>query len=179
MRHIVWAASALPALFWGAATLPSPAGVDVVPNACTSDMPMGLGPSIVPDTASAFLAYGPFATNAAASTSVTGYNLVASNQQAFAETSPVTSLGWLNMASYNASTCGTYCTNTAGCQSFDIFYQRSPTVAPSFNTSCPNPSSMTSIMCWVYTTTMTTADLVNTGETRGQFQVVIADAPAS
>jgi hypothetical protein len=83
-------------------------------------------------------------------------------------------MGWLNLANYDVTGCGTYCNNTAGCLSFDIFYQRSPTLAPSFNSSCPNPPSMTSVMCWIYSTAMTTADLVNTGETRGQFQVVIA-----
>lgn len=103
-----------------------------------------------------------------------GYKLVAKNQKAWAERTAETSMGWLNLADYDAVACATYCNATAGCRSIDIFFQRSPTVAPSHNGSCPNPPSMTSVICWIYSTPMTAADLVNTGETRGQFQVVIA-----
>ena len=127
-----------------------------------------------PDTAAAFLAYSYFSSNASAATTVSGYTIAATNQNAWAETTTTTNMGWLNMPTYDVSACGTYCTNTLGCLAFDIFYQRSPTVAPSFNSSCPNPPSMTSIMCWIYSTAMTTADMINSGETRGQFQVVIA-----
>lgn len=52
--------------------------------------------------------------------------------------------------------------------------QRSPTVAPSSDNSCPNPPSQCHIVCLLYNGTFTPTDLINTGEWRGQFQVVIA-----
>ncbi|KAK7710853.1 hypothetical protein SLS64_005758 [Diaporthe eres] len=51
---------------------------------------------------------------------------------------------------------------------------RSPTVAPSADNSCPNPPSQCHIVCLLYNGTFTIADFINTGEWRGQFQVVIA-----
>ncbi|ROV98079.1 hypothetical protein VMCG_07016 [Cytospora schulzeri] len=175
MRSIPGTIAALAALFGGATAGPSRVEqAEMAPNACTSDMPGGLGPTVVPDTPAAFLNFGGFANDAISTTNLAGYANVAYNQNAWAERTTTTSMGWLNLADYDVTACGTYCNNTAGCLSFDIFFQRSPTVAPSFNSSCPNPPSMTSVMCWIYSNPMTTADLVNTGETRGQFQVVIA-----
>lgn len=127
-----------------------------------------------PDSPAAFLSYTAFSTVATSTTSLAGYNNVAKNQLAWAERTPPTSIGWLNLANYDAAACATYCNNTPGCLSMNIFFQRSPSLSPSLNASCPNPPSMTSIMCWIYSTAMTTADLVNTGQTRSQFQVVIA-----
>lgn len=53
-------------------------------------------------------------------------------------------------------------------------FQRSPTVAPSFDSSCPNPPSQCHIVCSLYNGTFTPADMTNTGQWRSQFQVVIA-----
>lgn len=53
-------------------------------------------------------------------------------------------------------------------------FQRSPTVAPSIDNSCPNLPSQCHIVCLLYNGTFTAADLIKTGEWRSQFQVVIA-----
>ncbi|KAH8755750.1 hypothetical protein F5883DRAFT_649844 [Diaporthe sp. PMI_573] len=128
------------------------------------------------DSAAVFLAYPPYGAAAvvASTTPVTGYLLVTANQTAIAQKATVSMMNWINMASYDVQGCANQCTNTLGCKSFDLYFQRSPTVAPSFDNSCPNPPSQCHIVCSLYNGIFTTADLTNTGEWRGQFQVVIA-----
>lgn len=119
--------------------------------ACQSDTPLGAGPVPSPDTAAAFSAYTPFSGNATANgVNGTAYTVVTVNSNGAAiptssDTTPIQYLGWVNMASYSASSCASLCAaygTGSTCQSFNIYYLRSPTVAPSFDSSCPNPSSM-------------------------------------
>lgn len=54
-------------------------------------------------------------------------------------------------------------------------YLRSPTITPSMDTSCPNPSSMTTIVCALWKNKLYPWDGINTGEVRGKnFTVVVA-----
>lgn len=48
-------------------------------------------------------------------------------------------------------------------------FQRSPTVAPSIDNSCPNLPCQCHIVCLLYNGTFTPADLIKTGEWRSQF----------
>lgn len=52
-------------------------------------------------------------------------------------------------------------------------FQRSPTLDPGDDESCPNPPSMTNIFCALYSTEIKASDLTWEGERRGQFDVVI------
>lgn len=53
-------------------------------------------------------------------------------------------------------------------------YLRSPTITPDA-TSCPNPTSMTNIVCALWRNKLGTGDGINNGEFRAKsFQVVIA-----
>lgn len=119
--------------------------------ACQSDTPLGAGPVPSPDTAAAFSTYAPFSGNATANgVNGTTYTVVTVNSNGAAiptstDTTPINYLGWVNMASYSASSCAALCAaygTGSTCQSFNTYYLRSPTVAPSFDSSCPNPSSM-------------------------------------
>lgn len=119
--------------------------------ACQSDTPLGAGPVPSPDTATAFSAYGPFSGNATANgVNGTTYTVVTVNSNGAtiptsSDTTPINYLGWVNMASYSASSCASLCAaygTGSTCRSFNTYYLRSPTVAPSFNSSCPNPPSM-------------------------------------
>ncbi|KAI7774550.1 hypothetical protein LA080_008249 [Diaporthe eres] len=131
---------------------------------------------LVPDTAASFSNFPIYAAAATAPGSlvVPGYLLVASNQPAIAQKVTSFTMNWINLASYDVPGFANQCTNTVGCRSFDVYFQRSPTVAPSTDNSCPNPPSQCHIVCLLYNGTFTTADFINTGEWRGQFQVVIA-----
>lgn len=168
--------------------------------ACQSDTPLGAGPVPSPDTAAAFSAYAPFSANAIANgVNGTTYTVVTVNSNGAAiptssDSTPINYLGWVNMASYSASSCAAVCAaygTGSTCQSFNTYYLRSPTVAPSFDSSCPNPSSMyeslschdsqtkltlnrTNIVCALFGGATSSTNMVNYGHYRGQFQVVIA-----
>lgn len=54
-------------------------------------------------------------------------------------------------------------------------YLRSPSLTPSYDSSCPNPPSWTTIVCSLWKNKLTKNDGVNGGELRGKgFQVVVA-----
>lgn len=119
--------------------------------ACQSDMPLGAGAVPSPDTAEAFSAYAPFSSTATANgVNGSSYTVVTVNSNGAAiptssDTTPINYLGWVNMASYSASSCAALCAaygTGSTCHSFNTYYLRSPTVAPSFDSSCPDPSSM-------------------------------------
>ncbi|KAK7748727.1 hypothetical protein SLS53_000750 [Cytospora paraplurivora] len=173
MLYVLWAATALAALTGIASTAPTVFEPNLLP-VCATETPVGLGPAVSPDTPAAFLANSVFSADAIATTTIAGYTIVAVDYHARAERANVTTMGWLNLPDYDVTSCSGYCTNTLGCLAFDVFYQRSPTIVPSYNTSCPDPPSMTSVICTIYSAALTTADMINTGETRGHFVVVIA-----
>ena len=56
--------------------------------------------------------------------------------------------------------------------SFNIYFERGPTVAP--GGSCLNPPSTTTIKCALWGGPVSAGDAVNTGQPREQFKVVIA-----
>lgn len=118
---------------------------------CQQDLPLGAGPVPLPDTAATFSAYTPFSASAIANgVDGSSYKVVTVNSNGAAiptssDTTPINYLGWVNMASYSADSCAALCTaygTGSTCHSFNIYYLRSPTVAPSFDSSCPDPSSM-------------------------------------
>lgn len=84
------------------------------------------------------------------------------------------------MPSYIPYNCANLCTawgfsNPTNCTSYNIYYLRSPTVAPSTgsDTSCPNPPSMTHIVCAFFANATQWWHQKNFNQTRGQFQVII------
>lgn len=118
---------------------------------CVADMPKGQGPTVFPDTPTAFTS-NPFfsseAVNNGYSTitySVVGVDYKAATIDTPKDTYPIGYMGWLNMASYNPDSCSQICNKIvtkAGddCSSYNIYFLRSPTVAPA--AACPSPSSM-------------------------------------
>lgn len=128
-------------------------------TACQSDMPLGLGPTPTADTPAAFLANTVYSTNAQnlgvtnSTFVVITINTQGSIQPTVYDPKPINYLGWMNMPTYTPYTCAMLCTalggqvsstNGTSCHSYNIYYLRSPTVAPSLGSgsSCPNPPSM-------------------------------------
>lgn len=119
---------------------------------CVADMPKGLGPTVSPDTPAAFTGNTVFANNARTfGVSNSTYTVVAFNTLGAAianstlDPSPIGYMGWLNMPSYTPYACSQICNNLvtkagAACNSYNIYYLRSPTVAPA--ASCASPASM-------------------------------------
>ncbi|TKX22475.1 hypothetical protein C1H76_5257 [Elsinoe australis] len=77
---------------------------------------------------------------------------------------------------YNVSTCAAICDLTAGCQSFNIFYERSPALAPA--AACQNPTAFTTIKCTYWNQYLETKHASNFGQWRQAFAVVVAGSNA-
>ena len=135
--------------------------------------PTGAGPVPSPDSASAFLSYDSFAASAtaAASSVPSGYVSTFTNLQA--SNNAYGYMGYTLLKEYNAQTCADKCTLINGCQAFNVYFERDPTVNPDSD-SCNNPASTTQIKCVFWSGPVTTDNAVNYGQWRNQFQVVIA-----
>jgi hypothetical protein len=81
-------------------------------------------------------------------------------------------LGYYSLSSYNVQTCASYCNSVATCLSFNVFYERDPTLNPA--DACPNPTAGTAIKCSLWGVPASKASASNMGQYRDQFQVVIA-----
>lgn len=81
-------------------------------------------------------------------------------------------LGYTLLQSYDVAACAASCTNKKTCQGFNILFERNPSVSP--GADCPNPDGVAYIKCVLWGGPVTLDNLVNTGYTNQQFQVVIA-----
>lgn len=85
-------------------------------------------------------------------------------------------LGYYSLESYDVQACANYCNSTSTCLSFNIFYERDPTLFPA--AACPNPTAGTAIKCTLWGVPSSKAAASNFGQYRDQFQVVIAGSNA-
>ncbi|KAH0551195.1 hypothetical protein GP486_007478 [Trichoglossum hirsutum] len=141
-------------------------------GAACEPQPSGSGPVPDPDTPSAFLADSRFASAASSAPTPNGYSLSFSNLQG--STTGLGYMGLHTLTSYDVAGCAARCDAAYPCQAFNIYFERDPTVNPSFDDACPDPPSLTNIKCtlWGYPVYAETAK--NVGQSRSQFQVVIA-----
>ncbi|KAI4701025.1 hypothetical protein J4E89_010861 [Alternaria sp. Ai002NY15] len=135
-----------------------------------SEQPLGKGPVPSPDTAEAFLAMEEISKAATDASTPAGYvnkfkNLKGSNNA-------VAYLGYKTLDTYDTQACADSCTEKDGCSSFNIFYERDPSVVPA--DSCSNPASTTVIKCVLWGSPVTAETAVNNGQWRADFHVVIA-----
>ncbi|KAI1778788.1 hypothetical protein F4818DRAFT_229574 [Hypoxylon cercidicola] len=134
--------------------------------------PTGAGPSVTPDSDSAFVSNSAFATAATAAPTPTGYNQtfvnLNSRSQAFGY------LGFVIVDSYDTAGCADQCNDVfQGCQSFNIFFERDPVVAPA--RGCRDPPSTTNIKCVFWGGDLTAGTAVdNNGQFLVDFHVVVA-----
>lgn len=54
-------------------------------------------------------------------------------------------MGFTTLQTYDVQGCANQCSAINGCASFNIYFERDPTVDPGQN--CPNPPSTTTIKC--------------------------------
>ncbi|KAG9832415.1 hypothetical protein KCU98_g12821, partial [Aureobasidium melanogenum] len=135
---------------------------------------VALGPQSTDDSVSAFLSYSAFAATAvsAASTAVpSGYVNTFSNLDA--SNNAYGYMGYTLLTDYNTQTCADKCTKINGCQAFNIYYERDPTVNPDSD-NCNDPASLTQIKCVFWSGPVTSDNANNAGQWRNKFQVVIA-----
>ncbi|PSK46069.1 hypothetical protein B9Z65_5037 [Elsinoe australis] len=126
-------------------------------------------PKVADDPAS-FKASTDFASAALNAAIPSGYtqtfkNLTASNN-AYGY------MGYSTLDSYDVQTCASRCSKINGCMSFNIYFERDPSLEPA--DACPNPPSVTMIKCVYWGGPVTTDNANNYGQWRNKFQVVIA-----
>lgn len=82
-------------------------------------------------------------------------------------------MGFTTLSTYSTTQCAAKCNAINGCLSFNLYFERDPTLDPNAN-SCPNPPSTTNIKCVFWGGPVSAASANNYGQWRSQFQVVIA-----
>lgn len=138
-------------------------------NNCTPQ-PKGAGPVPSPDTPEAFVAFPAFSEAALAAATPKGYKQTFQNlKAAYSGYSYIT---FSNLDSYDTAACSAKCDAYKGCSSFNVYFERDPTLAPGPN--CPNPPSTTNIRCALWGSAIDAKGATNNGQFREQFQIVIA-----
>lgn len=153
-----------------AATATATAASKMVKRDACQALPQGAGPVTSPDTASAFLANSVYNQTADSAAIPQGYAQTFSNAQGSVSASSY--MGYYTLNSYDTVQCAHYCDAADGCMSFNVFYERDPSVDPA--DACPNPSSTVPIKCTLWGLPINAAMATNMGQWRDQFQVVIA-----
>ncbi|KAF4554686.1 Hypothetical protein D9617_4g004410 [Elsinoe fawcettii] len=135
-----------------------------VPAAAATDVIAPIG---------AFLRDTNLTTAASSVATIDGFTTIFSGLLGVAQ-KPLYYMFYTDMSSYNATACGEICKNTDGCRSFNMYFERSPSLAP--GSSCPNPTAYTAVRCAYYSTFIKATDVVNSGQWRRDFGVVITGA---
>ncbi|THW66062.1 hypothetical protein D6D20_01557 [Aureobasidium pullulans] len=128
-------------------------------------------PTYSPDSAAQFAKESYFPSVASASAAApSGYTQAFVNMQA--SSSAFSYMGFDTFDTYDVATCATRCTAKRGCVSFNIYFERDPSVNPD-DSSCSNPPSVTMIKCSYWGGPVTVQNTVNVGQPRGGFEVAI------
>lgn len=77
---------------------------------------------------------------------------------------------------YDVDYCAAKCNAKPGCLSFNIYFERDPTVEPGAN--CPDPEAFANIKCSFWGTGLDATTANNKGQWREKFEVVIAGSNA-
>ncbi|KAH0090939.1 hypothetical protein KCU96_g7811, partial [Aureobasidium melanogenum] len=142
--------------------------------ACTSLAPGASGaPTYSPDTPAAFASNLDFASVASSAPVPTGYTNTFTN--ANASSSAYGYLGFTTLSTFDTAKCAAKCDAIYGCLSFNLYFERDPSVDPGSGASgCENPPSVTYIKCVFWGGPVSRANANNYGQYRNQFQVLIA-----
>jgi hypothetical protein len=81
-------------------------------------------------------------------------------------------MGYTLLDTYNTNQCAAKCDNALGCQAFNIYFERSPTLRPA--DACPNPPGTANIFCVLWGGPVSRENALNAGQYRNDFQVVIS-----
>ncbi|KAI4275755.1 MAG: hypothetical protein LQ337_002997 [Flavoplaca oasis] len=137
--------------------------------------PAGSGPVSSPDTPDAFSSNPAYAALAENSPTPDGYSNIMVNAAASLSASKY--MGLRTLKSYDTLGCAALCDQAPGCQAFNLYVERDPSLAPDI-VSCPNPPSTTNFKCTLWGAAVSAAQATNKGQWRASFQVVIAGSNA-
>ncbi|KAF2689714.1 hypothetical protein K458DRAFT_400407 [Lentithecium fluviatile CBS 122367] len=124
----------------------------------------------VVDPAESFQADNELAQVALSASTPSGYTQTFSNKKAASQANGY--MGYTLLSSYDTTTCANKCNQALGCQGFNIYFERSPSIVPA--PSCPNPPGTPNIFCVLWGGPVTEETARNDGQWRDQFHVVIA-----
>ncbi|GKT89627.1 carbohydrate-binding protein [Colletotrichum tofieldiae] len=141
----------------------------LVARDCNS-LPVGSGPVPSVDTDQAFLAFSDLSSAALNAKTPSGWYQTFQNLQS--ATSASVYQGYKTYSSYDPARCAADCAQISGCSSFNIFFERDPTLAPGL--ACPDPSSTTVIKCSFWGVGIGPSTATNNGQYSNDFHVVIA-----
>ncbi|CZT19288.1 uncharacterized protein RCC_05134 [Ramularia collo-cygni] len=131
----------------------------------------GTGPSTTPDSADAFIINTAFSVFADTASTPKGYtqvfqDLSGSNIQLDSY------LQFHYLTTYSTADCARACDETENCAAFNIYFERDPVVEPA--AACPDPASTAAIKCALYNEAVDETSVINLGQFREEFEVVIA-----
>ncbi|KAH0367137.1 hypothetical protein KCU65_g4838, partial [Aureobasidium melanogenum] len=78
---------------------------------------------------------------------------------------------YTELSSYSPAQCAAICDANTACKGFNIYFERSPSLAP--GSGCTNPAPQVDVKCAFYSTAVSEANAVNIGSWRSSFNVVI------
>lgn len=143
---------------------------DVAPDACSTRkvQPVGYGPVASPDTPANFQSNPQVHSAPRTLVAPSGFSTVFRDLNGSTQQSGY--MGYYLLKAYDPSQCAAKCNKAAGCVSFNLYYERDPTVDPSADCT---PASTTNIVCSLYGLPVSAATAKNRGQYRAKFQVLI------
>ena len=103
-----------------------------------------------------------------------GWNLNYKNKQAASIADGYITYTYLS--TYDPSICASYCKNLTDCQSFNIYFQRDPSLVPAIG--CSDPSPVATVKCAMFKSALTPESANNDGQFEEDFIVAIAGSNA-
>ena len=100
-----------------------------------------------------------------------GYEVVFINSNASLTASDY--MGLYTLTSYDTLGCASLCDQASGCQAFNMYIERDPSLNASAE-NCPNPPSTTNYKCTIWGTPVSVDEATNFGQYQDSFQAVIA-----
>ncbi|KAL8839296.1 MAG: hypothetical protein Q9170_001813 [Blastenia crenularia] len=133
--------------------------------------PAGSGPTISPDTVAALQGNQDLQATATSAPTPDGYSQAFANLDGSLSASKY--MGLHTLKSFDTLGCASLCDQADGCEAFNMYIERDPSVDPNAN-DCPNPASTINYKCTLWGAPVAGEEATNKGQWRDSFQVVIA-----
>lgn len=82
-------------------------------------------------------------------------------------------MGLYTFTSYDPLRCASQCDQASGCQAFNMYIERDPSLNANVD-KCPNPPSTTNYKCTLWGAPLSVEEATNNGQYQAEFHVVIA-----
>ena len=99
-----------------------------------------------------------------------GYSLVFKDKDASLSASKY--MGLHTLKTYDTLDCASKCDQAVGCEAFNMYMERDPSLSPN-KLDCPNPPSITNYKCTLWGAPVAVEVATNKGQYRADFQVAM------